>query len=224
MLPNRRKPYSITQLSGSRLLKPLLSCSSQQRWLSSSSKITSPLQTLGNMSNPCINRWGLNVFWHHHWYSDSRYALNLRQDKLATTLVQSYLSFGLDVPSNFFWNPYWFNTQAAEQSPDINRYYRWILAKSTALRSVTEYRLRIESEEVYQTFVTVLRFNSYFIINMYWFQPDKGRKRRLMKARHFHKTISYDPARASLSHLAKWKKLTSVVALGESSRTARYVF
>lgn len=176
------------------------------------------------MSNPCINRWGLNVFWHHHWYSDSRYALNLRQDKLAITLIQNYLSFGSNVPTHFFWNPYWFKTQTAERPQESTKYYRWILAKSTALKSITRYRLRIESEEIFQTLVSVLKFNSWILINLYWFQPDKGRNRRLMQAKRFSRTLSTDVNSRSMSHITKWRKLTALSTIRSPSGTDLYLF
>ena len=135
------------------------------------------------MSNPCINRWGLNTFWHHYWYSDSHYALNLQQDKLILELLQTYLSYGSDFSTNIFRNNYWYKTGVASAATDLRTYYRWITISNETLQSVNTYRLRKEGDEIFQTRINVLKFNSWLVVNLYWFQPDKNKKKRAARTK-----------------------------------------
>ena len=50
---------------------------------------------MGNMSNPTINRWGLNLFWYKYWYTDKNYNLNTQIDAAMVYLVHTFLNFGI---------------------------------------------------------------------------------------------------------------------------------
>lgn len=143
------------------------------------------VKTLGNMSNPCTNRWGLNSYWYHYWYSDSFYAENSLQDSLFLHLLQVYLKYGLNTPSTVFWSWYWYKDESSStlQRPSVSQYYRWITLNNHTLRSVNTYRLRRENSEVFQSKVTVLKFNAWVVINCYWFQPDKKRRQSLLRVK-----------------------------------------
>lgn len=130
------------------------------------------------MSNPCINRWGLNSFWHNFWHSDSRYALMLQQDKAFTTLVQLYFKYGTVFASTFGHSTFWYKTGAKPSPLDLNYYYRWVTIKGTDQYESYTARLRLTSAESFQTRVSILRYDSWFIINLYWFQPDKLKNKR----------------------------------------------
>ena len=135
------------------------------------------------MSNPCVNRWGLNTFWHHFWYSDNRYALYLRQDDAILRAIQLYILHGWDQPKGLFWNNYWFKTSPAPVKRDVNKYYRWITVVGNREGDINTYQFRLGGEEIFQTQIHVLRFNGWFLINFYWFQPDKRRKKRISRVR-----------------------------------------
>jgi hypothetical protein len=170
------------------------------------------------MSNPCINRWGLNSFWHHYWYSDYAYSSNLKQDRIFIDLIQTYLAYGSAAPADFFWNRYWYKTNSAPAKKQLQDYYRWITVSSSPFQMTNTYRLRIASEEVFQTRISVLRFDSWIIINFYWFQFDKKKKRRSLR------TISRDYTHAenssTLSH-SPLKKLRSLATLSNYSSSLR---
>ena len=134
------------------------------------------------MSNPCINRWGLNSFWHNFWHSDSRYALMLQQDKAFTTLVQLYFKYGTVFASTFGHNTFWYKTGAKPAPLDLNYYYRWVTIKGTDQYESYTARLRLKSAESFQTRVSILRYDSWFIINLYWFQPDKLKNKRAKRS------------------------------------------
>lgn len=134
------------------------------------------------MSNPCINRWGLNAFWHNFWYSDSRYALSLQQDKVFTDLIQTYLAYGSDAQTSAFWNSFWYKTSAIPVTPNLKSYYRWLTVHNEGLKMTSTYRLRLRGEELFQTRVSILRLSSWWVVNLYWFQPDKDKNKRSRRA------------------------------------------
>ncbi len=57
---------------------------------------------MGNMSNPSINRWGLNLFWYRYWFNDKNNALVVHQDNVVNKLLLTYLHYGLLFTKNIF--------------------------------------------------------------------------------------------------------------------------
>lgn len=165
---------------------------------------------MGNMSNPCINRWGLNTMWYRHWYSDSSYSLMLGQDRVITDLCQIYLNYGTDHSARSFWNPFWYKKSSKPERNNPNHYYRWVPLYSEVLRTTSYYPFRLTSEERFNTRITVLRYNSWFIINMYWLQPDKVRQRKVRIAKLRQSTTSITLRRTSLSQLTKLNSLSKL--------------
>ena len=176
------------------------------------------------MSNPCINRWGLNTFWHHNWYSDSRYNLNLRQDKLILELIQTYLTYGSQPTINLFWNPFWYKSKVSPNQPALVDYYRWLTLHSKTVNTTTTYRMRIPSEEIFQTRISVMKFNAWFIINFYWFQPDKDKNKRARRAKLFKHTIAPQLTNRSSSSTKKLITLLKLSQLDTSARSKPYEF
>ena len=159
------------------------------------------------MSNPCINRWGLNAMWYHYWYSDSSYSLNLSQDRLILDLTQTYLNYGTDHTTKLFWNSFWYKSNLTPQTVDLKSYYRWLPLYSEILRTTSYYPFRTSSEERFNTRASVLRYNSWFILNLYWFQPDKIRQRKLRIAKPYRYTsVTITPQRTT-STISKTAKL-----------------
>lgn len=167
------------------------------------------------MSNPCINRWGLNAFWHNYWYSDSRYSLYLQQDKLFTTLVQLYLAYGTSYGSTFFRRAFWYKTATPTPQTKLEIYYRWITTRGREAHEVATARLRLSTAENFQTRVSVLRLNSWFVINIYWFQPDKLKNKRSKRTRVHYSVTPITPIQTTLAPLSKLN--TSIRALTTAS-------
>jgi len=159
------------------------------------------------MSNPCINRWGLNTFWHHFWYSDSRYALNLQQDQVFTDLIQTYLTYGTVTHSAFFHSTFWYKTSAKAATNDLKPYYRWAVTKGEEEHETMTARLRLASSETFQTRVSVLRFSSWFIVNLYWFQPDKDKNKRARRSQIETAAVITNSSKATLAPLTKLASL-----------------
>lgn len=178
------------------------------------------------MSNPCINRWGLNSYWHHYWYSDSRYAINAHQDALYLRLLQLYMGYGLNTPLNTSSNWFWYKKSGALVSNEsyLKRHYRWVTLYNPTLQSVKTYRLRRENEEAFQAKATVLKFNSWIVLNFYWFQPNKaGSRGSLRRASRTHVHVP-TPSSPSQLPLQKLRTLTAAIYPSTLSTTLSYDF
>ena len=132
------------------------------------------------MSNPIANRLGLNSFWYHFWYSDRFYAMYLQQDALMQLLLETYLTYGSSVQTTLFWNSYWFKTTQYLKSTLFLRYYRWATIQNKVFYTFTNYRFRLTGEHLMRARFSLLRFNSWIILNFLWFQPNKSQKRRAL--------------------------------------------
>jgi len=176
------------------------------------------------MSNPCINRWGLNSFWHHYWYSDSTYASNLKQDKIFIDLIQTYLVYGSSTPTSFFWNSYWYKTSAAPSQSILKDYYRWITVSNTVFQMTNTYRLRIVSEEIFQTRISILRFGAWIVVNFYWFQPDKNKKKRSLRVVSHKYTHAEHSMKLSTAPLLKFRSLTNALVPSYLQNKNQYNF
>lgn len=163
------------------------------------------------MSNPCINRWGLNSFWHHYWYSDSRYYQNVQHDNLVLELLTTYLNYGTDVSSPLFLDSFWYKTATKLQPQNLNRYYRWATVYNDTLRTTSTYRLREESEETFRTRINILKFSSWFVVNVYWFQPDKDKLKRSRRAKIRRKTSVVSGSYTSKSYVTKFNSALKLV-------------
>lgn len=158
------------------------------------------------MSNPCINRWGLNSLWRHYWYSDSRYAVNLQHDKLIIELVYIYLNYGSDLSTQNYWSPFWYKTNPRPNKENIDNYYRWTSVYDPEAQEHITYRFRKNREdETFETRVNILKFQSWIVFNLYWFQPDKKRMKRLKIARLTHRLALHTQNKRSNSPLVKFQ-------------------
>ena len=176
------------------------------------------------MSNPCINRWGLNAVWHHFWYSDTSYNINLQHDKLILELIHIYLNYGSNYSSRMFWNPFWYKSSNKPSFENFKHYYRWIPIYSDVLRSTSTYQFRLVSDERFNTRINILKYNSWIILNLYWFQPDKGLKRRLRMAKLRRHTLLSSYNQTSLSNVTKVKKLITLNSTYKPSTWTNYTF
>ena len=125
------------------------------------------------MSNPVVNRWGPNSIWYHFWYSDKMYAKQASQDRIFSQLLETYLIYGLETQYSHFSNIYWF--RKLKKHYPANSYYRSFIIRKELIGMETKHRVRFAVEDVYRMRTWILRYNKWFIINMYWFQPYKKR-------------------------------------------------
>lgn len=148
---------------------------------------------MGNISNPLANRWGLNIFWYHFWYSDNIYSKNIHQDKLILDLIKIYLKYGLNFKKNIFINNYWFIN--GSKTISLYKYYRWTNFKNLITNYVTKYKFRIQSNEIFKTRFSIFRYNHWLILLAQWFVPNKRKttsvnKKKTLDFKNFYYSYS----------------------------------
>ena len=133
---------------------------------------------MGNMSNPSINRWGLNLFWYKFWFYDKNYHSSLQHDILINKLVYTFLNFGILFPVNIFINKYWFKNYKNNNyfNTHNTKYYRIMGFKNLISKEINYYKERIKIENVYQSKIWILKYQHWVVINFYCFNPIKKRQ------------------------------------------------
>ena len=176
------------------------------------------------MSNPSINRWGLSVFWHHLWYSDLNYASYLQQDKIILFLIETYLRYGSNLTTQLFWTSFWRKKSWYHYRVPPTRYYRWAQIKHPFFQTISIYRFRATSEEIYSSRTVLLRFNSWLLLNFYWFRPQKPQvyKAKILRSNFVQPSIS--PVLGSLTQLVKLRSSILQTCLNRVVTSVRYQF
>lgn len=140
---------------------------------------------LGNMSNPTINRWGLNLFWYRFWYNDKNSALTIQQDDIINKLILLYIHFGLLTPKNLFINSYWYSNYAFNYSKIFSstnlKYFRIVEYKNKINDDFKSYKIRNKIKNLYFSKIWILRYQNWLIINFYCFQPLTIKKNKKLK-------------------------------------------
>jgi hypothetical protein len=133
---------------------------------------------MGNMSNPSINRWGLNLFWYKFWFADNKYFLSSQHDFLIEKLVRTYLNFGILYPTIVFIHKYWYKRYKFQNYYNTHntKYYRIMNFKNLITKEIEHYNERIRIENIYQSRIWILKFQNWILINFYCFNPIKKRQ------------------------------------------------
>lgn len=146
------------------------------------------------MSNPNINRWGLNLFWNRLWYKDKNYALALHQDNIFAKLIIIYLNYGILYPTNIFAHKFWyFNKFFKTKNHFIEhntKYYRLMSFKNLTMGINELYSVRVKTKNLYTGRVWLFRYQNWLIINFYCFQPIK--KKPMKKSTNISKKKTLD--------------------------------
>lgn len=143
--------------------------------------------SLGNMSNPLINRWGSNLIWYHFWYADKTYGKQVQQDRIFSKLLEMYLTYGIETHYNHFTSIYWY--KKIKKNIPVTSYYRHVTITRPLIRITTTFRLRKSMIDYYRMRIWILRYSNWLIINMYWFHPNKNKK---MVQKVIQKNIEHD--------------------------------
>jgi hypothetical protein len=127
------------------------------------------------MSNPSINRWGLNLFWYRFWYNDKTNAININLDNLINKLILIYVHYGLLHNKNIFFNKYWFilfkDSLVINQNEYNLKYFHLVEYKNKVFNEYRSYKIRNKTKNLYYSKIWILRFQKWLIINFYCFQP-----------------------------------------------------
>jgi len=174
------------------------------------------------MSNPCINRWGLNTIWYNFWYKDFDFAYEHKQDCIFSKLLTLFLFYGVNLTYNIFANTYWYSTAYTKLA--IRSYQRWITRKPNQFGEVVHLSVRKEADCVFPMKLWILKYSHWIIINQYWFQPIK--KRRVWSAnedpRHLD-SVSIFPSK-NQTILQKIKTIVSKTFLKKVYNSPYYQF
>ena len=177
---------------------------------------------MGNMSNPSINRWGVNTFWYSFWYSDTRYSENLKQDSLFIKLLNIYLYYGVNISSNIFSNSYWYSKQFTFlQFPS---YSRQLTVKNPLLQTQSSYSLRQKTESIYPMKLWLLKYNNWIVINLYWFQPLKKKNANLKTKTVMTRDLFTVPELPTMTSVRKLKTIFSIKFFNQLNQKLYYQF
>jgi len=164
---------------------------------------------LGNLSNPSITRWGLNLFWYNYWFTDVNKFFQFHQDNLINKLLYIYLNYGIFRKtfkhSYRFWN---FsnlkivNDELSYEKDRMMQYLRFSQYKNKMTGELKILSFRIRRKDLHFTKFWILRFHDWLVINVYSLQPLK-KKSNIGK---FLKKIKH-PRPASLLRKFKVNKL-----------------
>ena len=149
---------------------------------------------MGNMSNPTINRLGINQFWYKHWYSDSFYKSQLQQDSITADLLKFSINSGASFSSNPFIHEYWYKPTFKKLRIMNNfsnpKFYRRFYYSHSMLGIEHSYLIRNQNVETFPMRVWIFRFTGWLVFSIQMFKPLKGKNVSL-------KSSSLDPAYAS---------------------------
>lgn len=163
---------------------------------------------MGNVSNPVINRLGVNTFWYRFWYSDVSYSNNLKQDLIFSKLLNIYLYYGINLPNTLFFSNYWYKSNL--QSINKVNYYRHFTFKNKILGIESAYRLRTKITDIYPMKLWLLRFNNWIIINFYWFQPNKKKITFNKQQKNHYDILNIKPNVKKQNQT--WRKIKTIVS------------
>jgi hypothetical protein len=127
------------------------------------------------MSNPGINRWGLNLFWYRFWYADKNNSSVITQDDLINKLVLIYIQHGLIYNQNVYLNKYWWPMlrniiQNFDESFN-SKYFRTVEYKNRVIDEIRFYKLRTKVKNLYLSKIWILRYQNWLVVNCNSYQP-----------------------------------------------------
>ncbi len=174
------------------------------------------------MSNPSINRWGINTFWYSFWYSDNRYSENLKQDSLFIKLLNVYLYYGVNISSNIFANLYWYSKQFTFLQ--LPSYSRQLTFKNPLLQTQSSYSLRHKTDSIYPMKLWLLKYNNWLVINLYWFQPFKKKHKQSKNKTFITRDLFNTPESKTYNSIRKIKTLFSINFFNKLNNKLYYQF
>jgi len=136
------------------------------------------------MSNPSINRWGLNLFWYNFWFNDKTVPLITQQNIFINKFIYIYVKFGLLHNKNIFINKYWYKNNKFnynEISDNFSlKYFRLIEYKSKIFNQNKKYKIRNQLKNIYFSKLWILRYQNWLILNLYSYKPINKKKKQLI--------------------------------------------
>ena len=158
------------------------------------------------MSNPTINRLGVNQLWYKHWYSDTLYQAQLHQDNISEKLIRYTINAGSTFDSNPFIHEYWYKKSLKNKrilkTFNNTKFFRRYYYSHSMLGIEHSYLIRNKSIEVFPMRIWVFRFSGWLIFSFQMFKPLKGKNVSL-------KNRSLNPTHVSSLSLINRQTLTT---------------
>lgn len=127
------------------------------------------------MSNPSINRWGLNLFWYRFWYNDKINTLLYHQDSLFIKLLPLYFNYGVVTSRNILIKKYWYNNflrfDKHFYENNETKCFRFVEYKNRIINEYRTYKLRIKFKNLYTSKIWIMRYQNWLIIVLSYYQP-----------------------------------------------------
>lgn len=147
------------------------------------------------MSNPGINRWGINLFWYNFWFKDKTRQINIHLDDLINELIYVYIKYGLYSDKSIFLSNYRFLDQkevmdSYKEEHTLN-YFRFGEFKDRVLEETILLKIRIGAKNIYHSKLWIMRYQKWLIINFYCFQPLKKKKIKKKKDNNSKKSLNF---------------------------------
>ena len=155
---------------------------------------------IGNIGNPLVNRWGLNLFWYHFWNSKKNYNSKFQQDRLLKTLLNLYLRNGVDLIRNPSWNSYFWYHKNFEHYK--NQYFRWEIFTQQENSMFIRYRFRKTYNNFYQINSVILRYSEWFLVIFQWY-ISSGKKKQIRDEDRYFKTKLVSKQTTKLKGISK---------------------
>jgi hypothetical protein len=154
---------------------------------------------LVNLSNPCLNRWGFNIFWTKFWYSDNFYSQNLQHDIFFEKLIYTYLTYGISLSKKNITNAFWFAKDLSSLLIWPNSYYRWYTRLSSLDEHSGFYKIRKSLTDIYYMRCWVFKFMNWTVINIYWFRSTKTNKLSFLQKNKILNQFSTIPSKDKIT-------------------------
>lgn len=130
------------------------------------------------MGFPVLTRLGINQFWYNYWYADKNYAANVQKTLNLKTLIELFLSYGLQYTSNPFIHEYWYSPKMSLSRTNVldyqkKTYFRRLYYTHDILTIEHNYLLREQTPEYFPMRIWTLKYRSWLVFSVQWFKPAK---------------------------------------------------
>lgn len=136
------------------------------------------------MSNPDINRWGLNLFWYYNWYDHKFHASNVQQDTMIYKLVYCFLFYGIFFPKTIFFNTRWIQqskTMIQQHVTYQEKFFRRQERFDEFIHEFYNVRTRPRLRHFYYSHIWIFKYQNWLIINFYSAKPIYNKSFKLAK-------------------------------------------
>ena len=142
------------------------------------------------MSNPLINRWGLNLFWYNFWYRDKNQFFNNHRDLILNKITNIFINYGVTLEQNNFINKYWYLnykninslTNIITFTKNLNqKYFRIFQHKNRLTEEITFFYKRNKLKNIYFSKIWIFSYQNWIILFFLAFKSLKKKKKKKKK-------------------------------------------